>query len=156
MSLSKITGQYHVVGYHLPITPTNYTIELFQKPSFDSSLVMISRFDISHRDGCCIPFCCLFPKCSKRKEVRDHFLLEYEHELILQSSTAFNGLITCLKKGKSFRIFWANSYLLLVNQKEIFVLSPTSDSPSSEERFLIKSAISEIDFTLTSLPLSFS
>ena len=153
--MSKIIGNYHVVGYHLPIAPTNYTIE-FRKSFNSSSLVMINRFDVSRKDGCCIPFCCLFPKCSKRKEVLDRFLLENDDELILQSSTAFGGLITCLEKGKSFRIVWVESLLLLINRKEIFILSPKADSPSSEERTIITSAIAEIDFSLASLPLTFS
>lgn len=153
MSLSKIIGQYHVIGYHLPIAPTHYTIE-FQK-SFDYSLIMISRFDVSRKDGCCIPFCCLFPKCSKRKEVVDHFFLEND-ELVLQSSAAFGGLITCLEKGKTFRIVWVGSYLLLINKREIFVLSLQDDSPSLEERAIISSSIAEIDLSLTNLHLTFS
>ena len=154
MSHSKIVGQYHVVGYHLPITPSHYTIE-FQN-SFDSSLIMISRFDVSRKDGCCIPFCCLFPKCSKRKEVVDHFLEESDDRLILQSSTAFGGLITCLEKGKTFRIVWVGSYLLLINKREIFVLSLQDDSPSLEERAIISFSIAEIDLSLTNLHLTFS
>jgi hypothetical protein len=83
-------GKYHVVGYHLAISPKNYEIE-FQKS--ESQFLMISTFDISRKDGCCIPFCCLFPRCERWKEVIDTFTFQ-NNKLTLQSSTAFGGLIT--------------------------------------------------------------
>ena len=101
---------------------------------------MISRFDVSKTNGCCIPFCCLFPKCSKRKEVIDRFSLE-NTDLELQSSSAFCGLITCFEKGKIFHLIWIDTYLLLVNPKEIFVLSKELLPPTDQEKIRISTVI---------------
>ena len=67
----SIIGKYYVIGYHLPISVENYEIEFREREN--GNIEMISRFDVSNFG---IPFCCLFPKCSKRKEVIDRFSFE--------------------------------------------------------------------------------
>ena len=131
----SIIGKYHVVGYHLPISVENYEIEFREREN--GNIEMISRFDVSNF---CIPFCCLFPKCSRRKEVIDRFSLE-NTDLKLQSSSAFCGLISCFEKGKIFHLIWIDSYLLLVNPKEIFVLSKELLPPTDQEKIRISAVI---------------
>ena len=141
MKEMSIIGKYHVVGYHLPISVENYEIEFRERENIE----MISRFDVSNF---CIPFCCLFPKCSRRKEVIDRFSLENTN-LKLQSSSAFGGLITCFEKGKIFHLIWIDSYLLLVNPKEIFVLSKELLPPTDQEKIRISSLINEFGLSIT-------
>ena len=135
MKEMSIIGKYHVVGYHLPISVENYEIEFRERENGD--IEMISRFDVSNF---CIPFCCLFPKCSKRKEVIDRFHLE-NTDLKLQSSSAFGGLISCFEKGKIFHLIWIDSYLLLINPKEIFVLSKELLPPTDQEKIRISKEV---------------
>ena len=139
----SIIGKYHVVGYHLPISVENYEIEFREREN--GSIEMISKFDVSNFG---IPFCCLFPKCSKRKEVIDRFSLE-NTDLKLQSSSAFCGLITCFEKGKIFHLIWIDTYLLLVNPKEIFLLSKELLPPSDQEKTRISSLITEFGLSIT-------
>ena len=145
MKEMSIIGKYHVVGYHLPISVENYEIEFREQEN--GSIEMISRFDVSKTNGCCIPFCCLFPKCAKRKEVIDRFHLE-NTDLKLQSSSAFGWLISCFEKGKIFHLIWIDSYLLLVNPKEIFVLSKELQSPTDQEKIRISSLIAEFGLSV--------
>ena len=156
MEEDSIIGKYHVVGYHLAISPTNYTIEL--EDAGQGHIMMTSEFDVAPGTGCCIPFCCLFPSCMKRKEVIDQFRLE-DDQLILEHSTAFHGLITCLEKGKTFRVIKldvvSRHYVILTNPKEIFILSPEDISPSDEDRTQIKAAIAATDLALVKLSLIF-
>lgn len=149
-------GKYYVVGYHLPISPRNYEIEFVEN---EENILMVSHFDISSSCKDCIPFCCLFPKCSQRKEVIDTFHLQNGNELVLQSSTAFGGCITYFEKGKIFRLLHVpgnmGSYLVLINEKEIFVLFDLPKSPTDKERIAISSAIAEISLSIGILPIRY-
>lgn len=133
-------GVYHVVGYHLAITPTVYEIEF--KHAENGQILMISRFNVSPKNACCIPFCCLWPCCKRRKQVIDHFDLDDPNTLRLTSTSAFCGLISCCEKGKVFQVSRAvPPFMILINDKEIFVLSPFEDEPSAQSKMLIGNVI---------------
>lgn len=146
-----LNGKFHVVGYHLPISPSNYQIDL---KTTESRVDMTSHFDVSPKDGCCIPFCCLFRGCRRRKEVHDIFDLDNDAStLTLTLSTAFGGLITCLEKGKVFHFIGVESLVILANLKEIFILSPTEDHVDEATQAQIKVALATIDLKLIELPI---
>lgn len=124
-----------VVGYQLPISPTNYQVNI-EKGNDDHTIVMTSTYDVSRKDGCGVPFNFLKPMCKRRKQVVDHFsVIEENSTLVLQSTNAFYGLISCFEKGKRFRVIKkVGHFVVLVNQKEVFVLSPDEQTPTQEDQ----------------------
>jgi len=150
----KLLNMHHIVGYHLPISPTNYQVEIKKDINEHSSLnplqyghtiIMTSYFDISPKNICGIPFCCLIPLCRKRKHVTDHFYVnDEESTLRLISTSAFGGLISCFEAGKIFQVIQSVApYLIMVNPKEIFVLSADNKRPSDDEQLCIKEVIGQ-------------
>ncbi len=131
--IENLSNMHYVVGYQLPISPSKYTVDI-TKGNDNSSIIMNSSYDVSKRDACCIPFCCLVPLCHKRKHVTDHFdVNEVEGTLTLQSTSAFCGLISWIEKGKVFQVIrTVHPYIILVNPKEVFVLSPNKTIPSAD------------------------
>ena len=140
--LNNLLDMSHVVGYHLPISPYNYQVEIM-KAENDNTVAMISHFDVSPKNACCIPFSCLLPLCKQRKQVIDHFYVDEEAStLTLESTNAFCGLINCFEKGKVFQVIQCvEPYLILVNTKEIFILSTSSGKPTKEDQGKIRDAI---------------
>lgn len=153
MSLhDELLNMHHIVGYHLPISPTNYQVDI--RSDGDDTIVMTSHYDTSPKDACCIPFCCLYPSCIRRKVVDDHFYVnETDSSLTLKSTDAFYGLINCCEKGKIFQVIRdIEPYLIMVNPKEIFVLSLYDATPSLEDQNRIRDDVNKI----MELPKDFS
>lgn len=146
---------YNVSGYVLPINPTKYSVDfntiIYPNTNnediygFPSNIVvsMTSAFKISPKSGCCIPFCCLFHRCRTNKIVTDEFALSmtYDNEfyvLELRNSTAFGGLITLFEKGKIFYVKLLNVYnhiyVMMVNEKEIFILKEAEESSTPNDK----------------------
>ena len=139
---NNLLDMSYVVGYHLPISPYNYQVEIM-KADGDNVVAMISHFDVSPKNACCIPFSCLLPVCKQRKQVIDHFYVDEDAStLTLESTNAFCGLISCFEKGKVFQVIQTvEPYLILVNTKEIFILSTSSGKPTVEDQAKIRNAI---------------
>lgn len=140
--LDDLVKMHYVVGYQLPIHPTNYQVDI--TPGKDEhTMTMVSSYDVTRADGCGIPFNCLAPLCQKRKRVTDRFLVNEEDcTVVLQSTNAFSGLISCFEKGKTFDVIRVNqTYLVLVNPKEVFVMSPNQDQVSEADRASIHTAV---------------
>jgi hypothetical protein len=154
--LDKLINVHHVVGYHLPISPTNYQVDIHRDKN-DHMIIMVSHYDVSPKDTCGIPFCCLLPLCHRRKHVTDHFNVDEElSTLTLESTSAFGGLISCFEKGKVFQVIRnVSHYMILVNPKEIFVLSPYQDRPSVEDQLNIDNAIEQINSSSADLPIKY-
>jgi len=131
VTMTDITKMRYVVGYQLPIRPSKYEIEV---TTAGNTVSIVNIFTVSKNDACCIPLCCLFPACQKRKTVTDRFILNGDN-LILQSTSAFGGLISCIEKGKVFQIVEVGRYIVLVNKKEIFIYSDNSKEVSKRDRF---------------------
>jgi hypothetical protein len=142
--LDDLVKMHHVVGYQLPIHPTDYQVEITRGDE-EHMMLMVSSYDVTRTEGCGIPFNCLAPLCKKRKRVVDRFMVNEEAcTVVLQSTNAFGGLISWLEKGKAFDVIRINqSYLILVNPKEVFVLSPNKDSPNDADRNSIQTAVSQ-------------
>ena len=154
--LNKLINMHNVVGYHLPIHPTNYAVDI-SRDGADNRITMVSTFDVAPKDGCCIPMCCLVPLCRRRKRVTDHFTLdEEESTLELRSTSAFCGLINCCEKGKVFQVIKSVSpYVIMVYPKEIFVLSPSQGTPTKDEQTAIKNAVTLLDPTFGNLSIEY-
>jgi hypothetical protein len=125
VSTTDITKMKYVVGYQLPaIRPTEYQVDI---TTAGDTVVVTNTYTISKGDVCGIPFCCLSPMCKKRKSVTDRFTLDGDR-LVLSSTSAFGGLISGCEKGKIFQIIESGRYIILVNEKEIFIYSDSSQT----------------------------
>ena len=154
-----LTQMMYVIGYQLAISPTNYEVDIIVE---NNNLTMTSRFDVSPKDSCAIPFCCLIPLCKRRKIIVDHFYLEEsqnenessESTLRLESTSAFCGLISCIEAGKIFKIIRYSQYLLLINSKEIFILSSDKKIPNVYDQTQMINLIVKLDPDLRPVKLS--
>lgn len=142
--LDDLVKMHYVVGYQLPIHPTNYQVEMLPGKE-EHTMTMVSSYDVTRQDGCGIPFNCLAPMCQRRKRVVDHFVVNEEDcTVVLQSTNAFSGLISCIEKGKVFAVIRSvQPYLVLVNPKEVFILSPNQELPNDADRNSIENAIAK-------------
>jgi len=142
--LDDLVKMRYVVGYQLPIHPTDYHVEITPGKE-EHTMTMVSSYDVTRKDGCGIPFNCLAPLCQKRKRIIDHFEVNEEDcSIILQSTNAFGGLISCLEKGKVFYVIrTVQPYLIMVNPKEVFILSPNQELPNDADRKTIQDAVAK-------------
>lgn len=154
--INRLINMHNVVGYHLPIHPTNYEV-VIDRDGDDGRITMVSKYNVRPTNACCIPFCCLVPLCRRRKHVTDHFNLdEHESTLELRSTSAFCGLISCIEKGKVFHVIKSvYPYLVMVNEKEIFVLAPSQGTPTKEDQVAIGAAIQQLDPTFGNLSIDY-
>lgn len=146
-----ITKMKYVLGYQLKIRPTNYEVDI---TTAGDTVFITNVFTVSKDDKCCIPFCCLSPPCEKRKTVVDKFTLDGDR-LILQSTSAFKGLINCCEKGKVFQLIEVGRYLVLVNEKEVFIYSDVLQKIHVDTKYKIEQQIKKCDIRPKKLDIVF-
>ena len=153
--IDDFVNMHYVVGYQLPIHPTKYKVKINARK--DHRIKMTSHYNLSPTDKCGIPFCCLFPFFQKRKNITDHFHVTEEDSTIeLRSSSAFCGLINCIEKGKTFQVIrTVQPYVIMVNPKEVFILSPNQEQPTEEQQTQITDAVSQNDSSPKSLSIEY-
>lgn len=137
--LSKMN---YVVGYQLPIHPRDYHVKV-EHGKKDHTIKLTSRFNISFGDHYSAPFFSLHPIFSAKKKITASFSLDEEKSSIrLRSSNALLGIPTPIEQGKTFQVIRSvPPYLILVNKKEVLVMSPGQGVPNAEDQQRIADAI---------------
>jgi hypothetical protein len=137
--LSKMN---YVVGYQLPIHPRDYKVKV-EHGKKDHTIKLTSRFNISFGDHYSAPFFSMHPIFSTKKKITASFSVDEEKSSIrLRSSNALLGIPTPIEQGKTFQVIRSNQpYLILVNKKEILVMSPNQTVPNAEDQNRILDAI---------------
>jgi len=141
--LSKMN---YVVGYQLPIHPRDYQVKI-EHGKKDHTIKLTSKFNISFGDHHGAPFFSMHPIFSTKKKITASFSIDEEKSCIrLRSSNALLGIPTPIEQGKTFRLIRSNQpYLILVNKKEIMVMSPNKQIPNAEDQQRILDAIRASD-----------
>ena len=139
--IDNLVEMHYVMGYHLPISPTNYEIDIVRDHKDVSSVTMISEYNVTAKDGCCFALCCLYPKCKRRKQVTDHFLVHSDDwTMELKSTSALGKCFSKIEAGKKFAVIRViEPYLIMVQLEpvllpEVFILAPSNIKISKDNQ----------------------